>query len=116
MTANEINGITGPVIIVMVVVLAAAMILRAIRHMLSGRTTPLLLKRDLLLFTTLAVLVLGGQWSRWTGVRLGSEVWWVALTNALAVLTLGAWLAIEVGVVGRARPEHQTCPHCGGPL
>lgn len=116
-TATQLNALTGPVIIILVVVLAAAMLLRVARHLRAGRRTPLLLKRDLLLFGTLAVLLLGGQFGRWTGVRLGEEILWVILTNSLAFLTLGVWLAIEVGVIGRARPAEQlTCPHCGGAL
>ena len=103
MTVEQVNALTGPIIVILIVSLFAAMAVRVIRHVVNRRPVPLLLKRDFLLFAAFALLVLGSQYARATGVRLSTELWWVVSTNALGIIALGTWLLIEVGVVGRGK-------------
>lgn len=105
MTAQEINAWTGPVLILGVVLLTVAMVLRLVRHWRTGRRAPLLLIRDVALFAALLLAIGGGQYSRMTGARLGEQVWWVVLSNAVYGCAIGLWLVIELALVGRDDPE-----------
>jgi len=104
-TVELVNAWTGPIVVGLILALFAAMAGRVLRHVLKGRRVPLLLKRDVLLFAAFALLVLGSQYSRATGVRLAGELWWVLLTNALGIVALGVWLLIEIGVIGHGKGE-----------
>lgn len=98
---DTVNQVSLPVIIALVVMIFAAMTGRLVRSRIEGRRIPLLLKRDWLIFAALAVLAVGTVTSRLTGIRLGQELWWVLLTNTLAISALVVWAAIEFRVIGR---------------
>jgi uncharacterized membrane protein len=99
MTAQDIQRLTFPVIALLVLLLAATMVWRVYRHLRDRDRVPIILKRDVALFVTLAVLLAGGAYSRATGVSLAGEAWWVTLTNFLAIVTLVYWLAVEWGLI-----------------
>lgn len=99
--AQLVNAVSAPIILFLLAVLTVALTVRLVRHILSRRTAPLLLKRDWLLFATLALSITGTQIGRVLQVRLADEVWWVLVTNGLSLLTLGVWVGIELGVIGR---------------
>lgn len=101
MTAQEINAWTGPILILGVVLLTVAMVLRLVRHWRTGRPAPLLLIRDVALFGALLLAIVGGQYSRMTGVRLSDQVWWVVLSNAVFACAIGLWLVIELALIGK---------------
>jgi heme A synthase len=116
MTVDQLNAVFGPLIYLLLIVLTAAMGVRVVRHLLSGRRTPLLLARDFLLFLYLLLTISVAQYTRANGITgLSQDVAWVALTNVLATALLGLWVAIEMGIV-RQRPTSTRCPHCGGAL
>lgn len=99
MSAAAIQALSFPVILVLIVALAATMTLRVVRHVRAGTRVPILLRRDVALFVTLVVMLGGGAYARSLGIRLADQVWWVALTNVLAILTLVYWLAVEWGLI-----------------
>lgn len=99
MTAADIQALTFPVILVLVLLLVATMCWRVYRHLREGRRVPILLRRDVALFVALVVLVAGSAYTRATGVSLGQQVWWVAITNLIVIVTLVYWLAVEWGFV-----------------
>lgn len=105
MTAQEINAWTSPLLILGVIVLTAAMVLRLVRHWVSGRKAPILLVRDVSIYLALILAIGGGQYTRWTGVRLSDQVWWVLLTSLVYGAAVALWLFVELALVGRTEDE-----------
>lgn len=116
MTVDQLNAVFGPIIYVLLISLTAAMGFRVLRHLRSGRRTPLLLARDFLLFAYLLLTISVTQYARANGITgLSQEAWWVGATNVLSTALLALWVGIEFGLVRQRRPEARLCPHCGNP-
>jgi hypothetical protein len=118
MTTDLINAIFGPYILLGIFVLTAAMGVRVWRHIRSGRKTPLLLARDILLFAYFALVTVVAQIARAHNIHgLSKEVWWVLITSVLASAVLTVWLGIELGLIRQKRsvPVPHECPACGAP-
>lgn len=100
MTPQQVADIASPIEFALMAAIAALMGYRIVRHMRNRERVPLLLRRDFGLFALFVLVFVAPRVVRWlTGVTLGMEVWWVVFVNVAAIVVLGYWLAVEVGVV-----------------
>lgn len=94
-----VQGISALIIASLVAVLLVTMLYRVYRYIKAERTVPIILRRDLALFAILGLLLFGGIYVRATHDLLSDDLWWVVLTNGLAIFALAYWLGVEWGII-----------------
>ena len=98
---QTVRTVALPIILFLVVAIAAKQGDRVYRHWRYGEGSPEILIRDVIFFWGLAFLITAGAVAGVFGIILGTIPWWVILSSTISIGLLGVFFIYEYFVIGR---------------